>query len=82
MRSFFLRQFSKDSDWNRNSRIFGYGGIGIGLGIWAFPRIITNQTNIFWDGMGNRIELNIFGLESKLNWNRILPESHIIERGW
>ncbi len=37
-----------------------------------------NRTNIFSGGIGIGIESNIIGLESELNWNRHLPELHII----
>ncbi len=37
-----------------------------------------NQINILWGGIGIGVELNIIGLESELNWNRLLPELHII----
>ncbi len=39
-----------------------------------------NQTNIFFGGIGIGIELNFIDPESELNWNRLLPELHIIAK--
>ena len=45
-----------------------------------FPRmeLELNLTCIFKGGIGIGIESKGFGPESELNWNRLLPELHLI----
>ena len=40
-----------------------------------------NWINIFWGGIGIRIELNIVWLEWELNWNQLLPELDMTDLG-
>ncbi len=40
-----------------------------------------NWINIFWVGIGIRIELNIVWLEWELNWNNLLPELDMTDLG-